>query len=125
MIAVMHSSRYALAMSSRQLMRLALLLLVFAAVAVQQWASHTHWHAAATPISLAAHGGDTEGPAHPGHDCLWCQSAAHGGATAPPAAWPGLIAADTHAVIRPAAGFTLDFLPPPAWAWNSRGPPAA
>lgn len=107
----------------RQIARVALLLLVLGALGLQQWAVRSHWHAPAAVAGVAQAAGDT-GDGSGLHDCAWCQAGAHAGAAAPPSSWVALRA---HALFlhRPAAGFTRDFAPPPAWAWHSRGPPAA
>lgn len=112
-------------MSIRQQMHCALLLLVLCAFGMQQWAAHTHWHVAEAessqaPGSLPA---DDSGNGLPGHDCVLCQIASQAGAAAPPAVWAGLPAADTASAMQLAAGVPSAFRSPPAWAWQSRGPP--
>jgi hypothetical protein len=112
-------------MSIRQQMRCALLLLVLCAFGVQQWTAHTHWHGAeaavaSVPGSIPA---DDKGNGLPGHDCVLCQIASQAGAAAPPSVWTGLPAIDASSAIRHAAGFPAVFSLPPAWAWQSRGPP--
>lgn len=113
----------------RQRLRLALLLVLFAALGVQQWAVQSHWHAGDAPgatASVLASAGDTGERNLPGHsDCLWCQSAAHAASAAPPTVWVGFLAPDASFLVRPVAGPYSGVRAPPAWAWQSRGPPAA
>jgi hypothetical protein len=114
-------------MSARQQMHCALLLLVLCALGVQQGAAQGHWHAAEAEISSVPGSSspvDDSGNGLPGHDCVLCQIASHAGAAAPPAVWAGLPTTDTSSAIRLAASVPAAFSSPPAWAWQSRGPPA-
>jgi hypothetical protein len=122
----MKALRRSTAMSIRQQLRCALLLVVLCALGVQQWAAQTHWHAPAADVSSALHPFPADDPAErlPGHDCLLCLFASHAGAAAPPVVWAGLPAAELLSATRLAAGITAEFPAPPAWAWQSRGPPA-
>jgi hypothetical protein len=113
-------------MDARQMLRVALLLLVLCATGVQQWAARSHWHSAtagAFGAVSAISGGDTrEGAA--AHECVWCQAAAHAVGAAPPAqAWL-LSRHDAVSIFVPAAAFAAQSSSP-SWAWQSRGPPAA
>jgi hypothetical protein len=115
-----------------QVARIAVLLLAVFAFGAQQWAVQVHWHSSAgvlAGLEASAPDSDRDAPAggsgrtHP--ECLWCQIASHAGAVAPPAVWSGVPENIGHAFLRPAAGQPAAFVPPPSWAWYSRGPPAA
>jgi hypothetical protein len=103
--------------------RFALVLLGLLALGAQQLVAQTHWHA------LVAQAGADQPVPGDGHvrdaDCLLCQIAAHAAAAAPPSVAPRLIpVAALHFVALPVRHETA-FIPPPAHAWQSRGPPAA
>jgi hypothetical protein len=100
------------------------LLLLLCANALQVVAA-THWHSNA--IAIAAGSGSAPQPPAPDgvdHDgCLFCQVAAHSGASAPPTAPWALFT-----VIESRAG-SLQFVPAatarltPSHAWQGRAPP--
>lgn len=110
-------------MIPRQLARVALLWLVLGALGLQQWAVRSHWHGPSAIAGSAQAAGQTDDGKGP-HDCVWCHAGAHAAAVAPPTAW---LALRSHAQFlpRPTAGFAEGFATAPAWAWYSRGPPAA
>jgi hypothetical protein len=107
----------------RQHARIALLLVVLAAMGAQQLVAQTHWHALATAdASVSAPAG---GSAPADKDCLWCHIASHASVAAAPPAPLQLVAANEYVFIRLPAGYESDVPAQPAHAWLSRGPPAA
>ena len=108
--------------SARKL-RIALLFMVLAAMAVQQLVAQTHWHAVRHgQASIAAPAGESGGKTN--DVCLLCQIAAHAGAAAPPAVLV-LFAGTRTAVHCVAAYHQADVPAVPSHAWRSRGPPTA
>jgi hypothetical protein len=121
----MKSRRHTLLQSPRQTAHLALCLLLLCALGVQQWAVQSHWHtaqASAQPGFDAP--ADDPGERFPGHDCVWCQIAAHAGSAAPPMVWAGVPATSTSVFHLLLTAAQPGFSSAPAWAWQSRGPPA-
>jgi hypothetical protein len=102
--------------------RLVLVLLAVLATGAQQLVAATHWHASAAMASDAG-AGSTDGDTGKRHDCLWCHVAAHASAGAPPAVQQALAAPEALLVLVEAER-SFSFVPAPAHAWQSRGPPA-
>jgi hypothetical protein len=102
--------------------RMLLVLLAVLATGAQQLVAATHWHAATVGL-VAAASSSTDGEGDKQHDCLWCHSAAQAAAAAPPAIQQALAAPATFLVLV-ATESPFSFVPAPAHAWQSRGPPA-
>lgn len=109
----------------RQLAGVALLLLVLAALGLQQWAVQAHWleHLPRESVVAAPAGG--AGDRSPAHDCRWCQIASHAISAAPPSPALPLPARQFRVVPGPAASSAAVSSAFPSWNWQSRGPPAA
>jgi hypothetical protein len=109
----------------RQLAGGALLLLVLAALGLQQWAVQAHWLEHLPRGSVVAAPTGAPGDTSPAHDCRWCQIASHAISAAPPSQALPLPAREVRVVVAPAAYATAHFSAFPSWNWQSRGPPAA
>lgn len=109
----------------RQLAGGVLLLLVLAALGLQQWATQAHWleHLPGDTVVATPAGGP--GDTNPAHDCRWCQVASHAVSAAPPSPAPRLPPREAQQVLLPAALVATRFYAFPSWNWQSRGPPAA
>lgn len=103
-------------------LRVALLLVVLAAMAVQQLVAQTHWHAVphSRPAMVAPQGDSGTGT---DNGCLLCQIAAHAASAAPPTALALFLVVRTH-VDSAVSYHETDVPAVPAHAWQSRGPPA-
>jgi hypothetical protein len=101
--------------------RMVLVLLAILATGAQQLVAATHWHAA-TVGSVAAASSSTDGEGDNQHDCIWCHSAAQASAAPPTPLLRALVAPATFLVLV-AAEHPFSFVPAPAHAWQSRGPP--
>jgi hypothetical protein len=101
--------------------RMVLVLLAVLATGAQQLVAATHWHASAAMASDAG-AGSTDGDTGKQHDCLWCHVAAHASAAPPPAVQQAPAAPETFLVLVEAER-SFSFVPAPAHAWQSRGPP--
>jgi hypothetical protein len=117
---------------SHHVARLALVLLALVALCAQQWVARAHWHAPADiaaglhGLSLSATGeAPLDGGGLPHPDCLLCHAASHAGSAAPPSEWALQVVHIELPQHRPSAGVPATVPSPAAWAWHSRGPPAA
>ena len=112
-------------MQARPLAGNVLLLLVLAALGLQQWATQVHWLEHLPGDVVVATPAGAPGDTNPAHDCRWCQIASHAVGAAPPSAALRLPVRDVQRVLLPAALVGTGFSAFPSWNWQSRGPPAA